>query len=411
VRAALSILLLCATLSAAPFRFADLEKIIQTKQITTIDELLPQLPEEYRRYYTFLYFSRSLQQKYVTPAEPRVILYGPEADFVMAFTNRDDALETLEFDPATSRFTFRSLDFTLGKPLDPPPVENPPLCLSCHGQDPRPNWDGYNMWPGAFGSMSRGGCDAIVAGTREFKDYTDFLAGKRTQDRYRHLVREAVPSVICPSDPKSEITVTNGVVSDANTDLTAKFHEKNLFRLKRLIEASPAFRAFRYVLASGGNQCLNGDTIEKFFPPQWAKNAGKPLYAEVLARVVANAKTDFATRFKFFNYHNKPSPTDSNRRPINFMDPDDSLGGKFGYEAEVTLLTLLVERMGLSMERLSLGFEHSQYDFTSPDVSPDNLFLLWTAAPDSVTGENYAALTCEQLQQKSVAAIAALPTH
>jgi hypothetical protein len=406
VRATLSILLFCVTLSAAPFRYTDLEAIIRTKHITSIDELLPQLPAEYLRYYTFLYNSHSLQQKYVTPAEPRAIVYGPDAQLLMAFTNRDDSLETIEFDAKADRFVFRALDFSFEKPLDPPPVENPPLCLSCHGQDPRPNWDAYNMWPGAYGSMSRVGCDTIVADTREFNAYTEFLSGKRKQDRYHHLPAELPEDDYCPHDAKVEITVSNAALTHANSDLTQKLSQLNTRRFRRLVEAAPKFRAFRFAWLGLNRKCLTGETIESFFPKKWAQANGFRSYASRLGYIVDRANKDFATQLKAFDYYNKPSPISPGRRPINFMDPADTLGGaQFPHRVTVTLISMLVERMGLSMERMALGFENGQFNFAAPQSYPEVLLSLWAPGTDPVTGEDISKLDCEQLRQKSVEAL------
>ena len=79
--------------------YARLRRLIQSARVHSIDELLPLLPEEYRKHYTLLYQSRSLQ--HADAAAPRVVVYGPTGEFIIAFSGNPnergfDRLETTE---------------------------------------------------------------------------------------------------------------------------------------------------------------------------------------------------------------------------------------------------------------------------------------------------------------------------
>jgi len=159
-----------AALDGETLTYEDLLGLISAHDVRSIEDLLPLLPENYRSEYTLMHTSRSLQPS--TFDSPRVIMTGPRATLVIAFNGDPEAvrynvLEIIQFreggapadppNPSTPPrgFEFREIVFS---DLDPPapPVPSPanqPLCRFCHGNpDPRPNWEVYGEWPGAYGS-------------------------------------------------------------------------------------------------------------------------------------------------------------------------------------------------------------------------------------------------------------------
>src|SRR5262245_20182734 len=67
--------------------WADLKSIIESKQITNIDDLLANLPEDYVNGYTLVYRTRALNQESVSPRRPRVLLFGKTAKLVLAYNS------------------------------------------------------------------------------------------------------------------------------------------------------------------------------------------------------------------------------------------------------------------------------------------------------------------------------------
>lgn len=159
---------------AGDLNFQDLRDHLINKKIGTIEEALPELVQKYPDYFTFntlMYGSLSAQEANLL--EPRVIVFGPKAQFVMAFNGGSHlrggmAFETMEF--SNHEFIFREIFFKYpgydpkDTHLQPDEVafeneqlivskDNPKMCLNCHGQvHPGPNWAPYFLWQGAYGS-------------------------------------------------------------------------------------------------------------------------------------------------------------------------------------------------------------------------------------------------------------------
>jgi hypothetical protein len=112
--------------------------------------------------YLLSYHSRSLQGS--SPLKPRAIVFDPSGHFVMSFngdrTQRGgNAIEIMRFLPEQRRFEFQEVVFEDGQEVGPKFSQvNPPKCMVCHqalgreSNDPRPNWEPYNFWPGFYGS-------------------------------------------------------------------------------------------------------------------------------------------------------------------------------------------------------------------------------------------------------------------
>ncbi|MEO0337014.1 MAG: hypothetical protein AAF202_11495, partial [Pseudomonadota bacterium] len=110
--------------------------------------------------YMLGYHSRSLQGS--SPTKPRAIVFDPSGHLVFSFNGDDDqrggnAIEVMRFLPEERKFEFREIVFHKG---ESPSISeaNPPKCMVCHQgleratNDPRPNWEPYNFWPGFYGS-------------------------------------------------------------------------------------------------------------------------------------------------------------------------------------------------------------------------------------------------------------------
>ncbi len=395
-------------LTAGDFHYADLEKLIRDHQVTTIEELLPLLPQDYRQFYTFIYESRSVQKDNVFPTFPRIVFYGADASFLIAVTKNpntppkvtiDDAIETIDFDEATNAFAFRRLSFHPGtSPVDPAPAVNPPLCLSCHGSDPRPNWDTYNVWPGVYGSVSRLNCDAMEPGTPELTHYLEFQKTNRSSERYQYVPKELTDFGSCPHDPAVEMTFVNATVTDPNADLSQKIFQLNLRRIQRLVRTSAAYSKYRFLWAALSRNCLSAENLESYFPPGFASQKGFPVYDDWVTQVVARAKAEFAQRLALFEKNNKGSAAEASRQPIDFMDDKDPLGGGFGHRFAVSWITLLANRMGLDQDRWSTAFEFGSLDYATPHSTPDEIYATWPVDTTLPTA-------CEELRTGSVAAL------
>jgi len=116
--------------------------------------------------YVLMYKSRSLQTS--SFMFPRVLLNSPNSTTIISFNgdpsdNGYDKLEVMRFDPQSTKFTFNEISFLDGE-LNLS-ENNPQKCMNCHQNskriinDPRPNWEPYSIWPGAYSSLAVGGHD------------------------------------------------------------------------------------------------------------------------------------------------------------------------------------------------------------------------------------------------------------
>ncbi len=174
-----------ATLPA--FDYEALKQLIETKQLTRIEQVVESLPPEFHVNYTLMRESRSLQEASATA--PRVIAYSGDGTLIIGFngdpTHRNfQQLELIQFRKATNRFEFRAIDFPeeaggKGAPIFSGP--NPGACFACHGGRLRPNWEQYNRWPGAYGET-----DDFVE-KDELKALQSFVGKEMKTGRYRFL--------------------------------------------------------------------------------------------------------------------------------------------------------------------------------------------------------------------------------
>ncbi len=144
------------------YSFSEMYKEIEEKGIRKIEDAIAILPQSLRDNYTLMYASNSIQ--HATKENPRAILFGHTADFIVTFNgeanpDRNDnggynSLETLEFRRKENRFILREIVFDPGGLARPRvSAENPGKCLRCHTHYAQPIWSAYNTWKGAYGEL------------------------------------------------------------------------------------------------------------------------------------------------------------------------------------------------------------------------------------------------------------------
>jgi hypothetical protein len=161
--------------SGQDMRFKDVADLVQQQHLKTIEDSLPLLTQKFPEYFKFntlMYNSLSLQESTFT--DPRVIVFGPEAKFILTFNGDANkraggTFETVEYDSQNHQFLFREIEFKYPTydpaqlDLDPSEIAyqdanivisnpNPQKCTQCHGQNPSPIWATYFVWAGAYGS-------------------------------------------------------------------------------------------------------------------------------------------------------------------------------------------------------------------------------------------------------------------
>lgn len=198
-------------LSAGGFNQASLDRLLSRnprtgKPVETVEELIPLLPEELRQNFTFVYDSRSPFRESISPDFPRVILFTKDGKFLLTFTgdpakNGYGLLETMQFDQGSARFRLRAKALPAAKARGgAAPVSR--TCLRCHGQDPRPIFDSYPLWPGFYGSAEDSFPPGIAAAREEEARYRHFLSAQARRGVYKDLLYVQGSPVSPYYDPK-----------------------------------------------------------------------------------------------------------------------------------------------------------------------------------------------------------------
>jgi hypothetical protein len=160
------------------FTLSDLDKLIISKKVTAIADLVPLLPEEMQRNVIVVFKSLSLQE--ASCQNPRVLLFTDDAKLTLTSNGSPnqrgfEKIEIQEFNDQMRAFRYFERGFSNDndardtylssrsgdlkflselKQFRKTQIQNeanPRACLSCHRSDPRPNWDAYSQWPNTLG--------------------------------------------------------------------------------------------------------------------------------------------------------------------------------------------------------------------------------------------------------------------
>jgi cytochrome c553 len=312
-----------------PFKYSDLERLIRTERIRSIDTLLSKLPNDLLSRYVLMKSSRSLQEASAT--NPRAILFGNDARLILSFNGSAEQmgynkLEVIQFHDATRSFELREIEFpeTNGGPLGEAKFSqaNPSSCLRCHGNDPRPNWEPYARWPGAYGEndgriprdTSHQTHDLLsdlkTPNIATQSDLAKFMGAAATHPRYRHLA-------LLPIDKKDpeEWRIK------APQDFTAKLAQLNFMRVARLMQATPFYETYKFAILGG------------------------VLYQNISVLATEFSQYKFSDFFpkSLFNYHRSRQP----------KHDDDTAQYKVSYSEN---LDLVFEALGVDTREWSMDF-------------------------------------------------------
>lgn len=163
------------------------KKFIDENNITTITELLNNLPEHYRNNFSLVETTKGEGQSNLK--FPRIVLFGPDGKFLANISTKADdpkydLLDVAELDNETGVWEFSQFDFTDKKPKL---HTNPESCIRCHGNKPRPVW-GTNMdWPGVFGDNEAAGPNGEALSYKHVLRMKEIIEGKTFSDRFDFL--------------------------------------------------------------------------------------------------------------------------------------------------------------------------------------------------------------------------------
>jgi hypothetical protein len=175
------ILFCCSSVFAEVVTVQSIRNSIRDNNVRTMDEFISKLPADLLKNFTLMHDSKSLHGS--SYEEPRALLFGKTGQWVVSFNGSasqaaGNMVEMMIYDPFTKTYAFHELDFSKETPVL---HESPSKCLACHGSIPRPIWDHYNNWPGAYGAVD----DRYTE--KEYEYLTAFIKKAPTHPRYKHL--------------------------------------------------------------------------------------------------------------------------------------------------------------------------------------------------------------------------------
>ncbi len=219
-----------------PFTIEHLSAQLERGNYRNLDALIASLPLFFRQSYTIAYLSNSLQAAW--PDAPRVLLYGPSAEMIIAFNDENgefgnQQLEIIQYRREQAKFDFFLVEPDAAGRFRASPGKN---CAFCHTPDTRPNFQPYAHWPGFYGSDD----DRLSGGLSlpEEKGWLDgFIATASARPRYRHLVGL--------KDQYSGVATSRTKVNHG-FELTFRLAQLNYRRIARILSERADWAKYKY---------------------------------------------------------------------------------------------------------------------------------------------------------------------
>lgn len=216
--------------------FEQIQKILENKKIKTVEDFLGKLDPSTFRYYSLMRESRSIQK--ATAKFPRVIVFSSHSETIFTYGHFDHRIEFIRYDPKEAKFTLREAVFSKeGGKLSAP---NPKRCLGCHGSDPRPIWEPYPFWKGAFAEDRT---LRFETAPHILEELNQFYGTRKQHARYRFLPFQKTDSLFFKNPYEEKL-------STENTSLTVRTIGANLARIARLVRNTPQYRYYKYAILS-----------------------------------------------------------------------------------------------------------------------------------------------------------------
>jgi hypothetical protein len=368
--------------------YAKLRHLIESNDLTSIEQVLAMLPAGLRSRYVLMYSSGSTQP--ATFVKPRVLLFTPDATFVMAFNDTADyrgykKLEIIQFRDETDEFEFHEVRFNPG--AVPPetrvyfPEKNPLLCTKCHRDDRRPNWDPFPITVGAYGSSG----DRIICGSEEDRGFRAFIKARHSGP-YGFLIGLGKTEDHTPT--------TYRLAGYPNSRFGAALNQLNFRRIRRILRNTPGFARFRHAAqAALIRDC--SEEIETFLPAEshgTAASSFAEIRSDTLNRRLRNARLLRQAAAQFAG-----AKEEEMSDPLPFLEMD---------AREVTGVRYIVEQgMGSAMWEWTMAREADSFLFTSADSGLEQLgdLLLSDLLSDPLELSHLGGKTlCSRLRELSL---------
>lgn len=332
-----------------------LDGLVEVGSHETLETFLSRLPEYDRGHYVLMYRSRSLQDANFD--NPRVLMFTPDAHLVMTF-NGDahqrgfSQLEVMRFDPKTKDFQFQEIEFPAAQASADPvrfSALNPDKCSACHGSPPRPVWDAFPFWPGAYGERYR----AALEG-RQREGLNAFRRRMDTHPRYRWLLNSDFMANPDTFHSDREQRYGGREFEPATLQLSEALGRLNFDNIVETLVRHPRFLTFRYALLAALNKDCAGPVDAFPASLQSAVDEDYRSFEIATARANARQQEQVAQRLRADLGVEAPGASEQ---------PD-----------AITAFRYVVERwMGIQTSGWTLALEKPSYDFSLPQGSASDV--------------------------------------
>lgn len=342
-----------ATGLAQAFDYVQLEKLIKENKIKTISDTIEKLPLSYRSKYVLIFKSRSLHGS--SFENPRVLLYGEDASFIVSFNGSPDqngylGFETMEYDQSTSEFKYREILFPDEKEAQSASAavrfsnDNPEKCLKCHGQTPRPIWDTHPLWPGVYGENY-----LTDLSSAERTGLNKFLAIQGSHPRYKHLQNINIFTDKNTFKPDVAARYTNFMKDSPVVEISKYLAKYNIQKIVSQMKRSSEFSKFQFLyLASLSQDC---GSFDSFVPESVRPSVVKDLELFSVETFVKNKKQDLLKKGRALSVNKNLFANQILRnKPLD----------QFRFIVEQSL--------NISTDFWTMALEADTYDYTQSDV-------------------------------------------
>jgi hypothetical protein len=376
-------------LDAREITYSQIKRVIDDCRFTTIEEVLGALPQSRRSLFALVHDSRSRQG--ATPDFPRVILQGDPVTLAYNGSPAENGfydLELFEFSRERNQFEFHNIHLEPGKPPQFSQT-NPAECLRCHRQDPRPNWDTYQLWPGAFKADD----DNLffkeeVRVSAEQPLFKRFLKNKESP-RYRGLSFEYY----------------SGFGGTPNERLGVALSRMNAEKNVSFLLSSALLSAYRYALL-GAIECSGYRgvylPIEEFFPASVLAGVTRG-YSDVLEETRRLNRRSYVERVTRHLSLLELSALEGTRTHRNFIGGGSSESSDSVARVRYTLET--VANHNISEWSLEFGSRNYVFNDGAPALNRISTVLADKVWPGGKDGLFRTPRYCEKLRQKSIEAL------
>ncbi len=216
------------------------ESLVQRYNIKKVEHISPLLVTLGINNVTWAFDTRALLG--ATPTYLRPVFWDVTSGIVITYKSHSmasgpDTIEALEWNKTDERIRLLEMDLTQKKPK----WTEPRKCAECHGDNSRPIWDEYPVWPGFIGSND----DFLDKNTEEYIYLKEFL-----NENKNNLRTEFVSHI--PSS--TEIYRTTSDVADLEKSL---FSVRPNMRLGKLLQRINAKRIISQIKGSNNSDKLN----------------------------------------------------------------------------------------------------------------------------------------------------------